>query len=181
MSFLGSKTTTHAIVSPPPPPPPTLFLSIHPRLGPKMTQRLAGVAGTQEWQGFEREARPYLDVFAAERDKLVYLTSDSPDTLTTWDRSAVYIIGGIVDRNRLKGATYTKAQAQGIATARFPLQEYVTLGSTHVLAVNHVFDILLEFQRTNDWRTAFGAVLPQRKSPSWKPPGEETGQGEWRR
>ena len=132
------------------------------------------MAGTQEWQGFEREVRSYLDVFASERDKLVYLTSDSPHTLTTWDRSAIYIIGGIVDRNRLKGATYTKAQAQGIATAKFPLHEYVTLGSTHVLAVNHVFDILLEFQRTNDWRAAFGKVLPQRKIPNWKADGEPT-------
>lgn len=131
---------------------------------------MSGLAGTQSWQGFVRDPRPYLDAFADEREKLVYLTSDSPNTLITWDRGTIYIIGGIVDRNRLKGATYDKALAQGIATARFPLQEYVTLGSTPVLAVNHVFDILLEFQHTNDWRAAFAKILPQRKSPNLKEP-----------
>lgn len=140
-----------------------------------MEKRLSGLAGTQSWQGFAREPRPYLEAFAGEREKLVYLTSDSPNTLTTWDRSAIYIIGGIVDRNRLKGATYEKALAQGIATARFPLQEYVTLGSTPVLAVNHVFDILLEFQHTNDWRAAFAKVLPQRKGPEMKGSSSEAG------
>lgn len=140
-----------------------------------MEKRLSGLAGTQSWQGFAREPRPYLEAFAGEREKLVYLTSDSPNTLTTWDRSAIYIIGGIVDRNRLKGATYEKALAQDIATARFPLQEYVTLGSTPVLAVNHVFDILLEFQHTNDWRAAFAKVLPQRKGPEMKAPSEAGG------
>lgn len=50
----------------------------------------------------------------------------------------VYIIGGIVDRNRLKGVTYKKAQEQGIATAKLPLDKYVEMGaSTRVLTVNH--------------------------------------------
>ncbi|GAB5030465.1 rna (guanine-9-)-methyltransferase domain-containing [Nannochloropsis oceanica] len=142
------------------PSPCTIYLT---ELGPSMEKRLSGLAGTQNWHGFVREPRPYVEAFAGEREKLVYLTSDSPNSLTKWDRGAVYIIGGIVDRNRLKRVTYEKALVQGIVTARFPLQEYVTLGSTPVLTVNHVFDILLEFQHTNDWRAAFAKVLPQRK------------------
>jgi tRNA (guanine9-N1)-methyltransferase len=50
----------------------------------------------------------------------------------------VYIIGGIVDRNRLKGATYNRAIADGIATAKLPLDDYLQMGSaTRVLTVNH--------------------------------------------
>jgi tRNA (guanine9-N1)-methyltransferase len=41
--------------------------------------------------------------------KLVYLTSDAEHTLETLDDNTAYIIGGIVDRNRLKGVTYNKA------------------------------------------------------------------------
>lgn len=60
----------------------------------------------------------------------------------------VYIIGGIVDRNRLKGATYEKASAQMIATARLPLQEFVDMGAyTRVLTVNHGKNHKLEFSR----------------------------------
>jgi tRNA (guanine9-N1)-methyltransferase len=131
-----------------------------------------------------------MDIFPPER--LVYLTAESPCELETLDPSAVYIIGGIVDRNRLKGATFKKAvvkymlvptrrsvtkcsfhdvngfpnQAQGIKTAKFPLQKHVTLESSRVLAVNHVFDIILKFLDLNDWEKSFLAVLPSRKKPT---------------
>ena len=50
----------------------------------------------------------------------------------------MYIIGGIVDHNRLKGVTYAKATQQGIATAKLPLDKCVAMGSaTRVLTVNH--------------------------------------------
>lgn len=50
----------------------------------------------------------------------------------------VYIIGGIVDRNRLKGISFKKAIAQDIDTARLPLDENLCMGqSTRVLTVNH--------------------------------------------
>lgn len=50
----------------------------------------------------------------------------------------VYIIGGIVDRNRLKGITYKKAEEQGIETGKLPLDQVVEMGgATRVLTVNH--------------------------------------------
>lgn len=79
------------------------------RLGPRLRKLLKNVTGVEEWLGFHIETRSYLDLFPP-KEKLVYLTSDSPHTLTAWDRSATYIIGGIVDRNRLKGATMRKAE-----------------------------------------------------------------------
>jgi tRNA (guanine9-N1)-methyltransferase len=42
----------------------------------------------------------YLKVFPKE--ELVYLTSDSPNEIQTLDSQKVYIIGGLVDHNRLK-------------------------------------------------------------------------------
>jgi len=95
--------------------------------------------------------------------KLVYLTSDAEETLETLDDNTAYIIGGIVDRNRLKGVTYNKARHQNISTAKLPIKENYSLSSTHVLTVNHVFNILLEFRHTNCWKTAIQNVMPQRK------------------
>ncbi len=49
-----------------------------------------------------RDERSYLDVFADRRSSLVYLTADSPNELPELSADDVYIIGGIVDRNRHK-------------------------------------------------------------------------------
>jgi tRNA (guanine9-N1)-methyltransferase len=67
----------------------------------------------------------------------VYLTSDSPNTITSLDRSKVYVIGGLVDHNRYKGISYERAVAAGVQTAKFPIAEYILLMTRHVLAVNH--------------------------------------------
>ncbi len=106
----------------------------------------------------------------ATQKKVVYLTSDSPNTLDQLQDGTVYVIGGIVDRNRLKRATINRAEGElKVETAKLPLQEYlltnnISMTTTKVLTVNHVFDILLKYrQHGNDWNKAFGEVLPSRK------------------
>ena len=71
--------------------------------------------------------------------------------------------GGIVDRNRLKGATHTKAIQQNIRTAKLPIKEYFTLCATHILTVNHVFEILLNYSISKNWKNAIELALPKRK------------------
>ncbi len=102
------------------------------------------------------------------KNDLVYLTSDSKNTLSELDNSKVYVIGGIVDRNRLKGATINKANVLGVQTARLPIDEYLKLCATKVLTCNHVFEILLKFKEHNDWKKALLDVLPARKDVSTK-------------
>ncbi len=95
---------------------------------------------------------------------IIYLSSDAEYTLDHLDDDKVYVIGGIVDRNRLKGTTEQKAQALGIKTAKLPIEEYLKLVATKVLTVNHVFDILLKYRtHGNDWKKALLDVLPARK------------------
>ena len=119
--------------------------------------------------GVRSDARDYMSLF--EKGKLVYLTADSPNVLKSLDREKVYIIGGIVDHNRMKGCTYAKAQTQGIATARFPILEHCTIdkSASRVLTVNHTFDILLNFHATSSWPEAFLRGIPQRKGFRVKP------------
>ncbi|KAJ9075504.1 tRNA methyltransferase 10, variant 2 [Entomophthora muscae] len=52
------------------------------------------------WQGIDFHEKPYEEVFAKE--DLVYLTADSDNVISTLDETKVYIIGGIVDKNRHK-------------------------------------------------------------------------------
>ena len=85
---------------------------------------------------FTGSSKSYIDLF--KKNSLVYLTADSSTIITKLRRDKVYIIGGIVDRNRLKGITYEKAVAQGIETAKLPLDAVVEMGAaTRVLTVNH--------------------------------------------
>jgi Trm5-related predicted tRNA methylase len=46
-----------------------------------------------------KEERQYSEVF--DKSKIVYLSPDATDVLQTVDEDAVYIIGGIVDDNKL--------------------------------------------------------------------------------
>ena len=100
---------------------------------------------------------------AGAKKQLVYLSSDAEETIETLDVNCAYIIGGIVDRNRLKGITHEKAVAQGIRTVKLPIKENFGLGATHILTVNHVFEILLNYGASGGWRQAMELVLPQRK------------------
>ncbi|KAL7532167.1 hypothetical protein ACHAWF_004047 [Thalassiosira exigua] len=105
--------------------------------------------------------------------KLVYLTGDSPNTLTTLDDDATYVVGGIVDRNRFKRIALDRAEALrsrrpalNVETARLPLEENFDFrGSTRILTCNHVFEILLKYRENgyDDWTGAISAVLPGRK------------------
>lgn len=121
------------------------------------------------WLAVSTSSEDYLSnpLFSKEKvegkKQLVYLTSDGEETLQALSPSEAYIIGGIVDRNRLKGITFEKAKAQGIRTAKLPIKEYMALTATHILTVNHVFEILLTFQQSQNWKETLDQVIPKRK------------------
>jgi len=101
--------------------------------------------------------------FENEKENLVYLTADSPNTIDTFDETKIYIIGGIVDKNRYKNLTLEKANKQNIATARLPINENIKMSSRKVLTVNHMFKIIVNFLETKNWEKSLMDVLPQRK------------------
>lgn len=98
-----------------------------------------------------------------ENPSLVYLTSDSPNTLTHLSPNTSYIIGGIVDKNRHKGICYKRACERGIPTAKLPIGEFMEMQSRTVLTVNHVVEIMLKWLETKNWGDAFLQVIPKRK------------------
>ncbi|KAI6846291.1 hypothetical protein KC332_g5029 [Hortaea werneckii] len=122
----------------------------------------------------------YADLSDADKKKLqedgevVYLTSDSPHTLTEMKPYSTYIIGGLVDKNREKGICYKRAceaaekcKVEGrkmeIKTAKLPIGEYLEMSSRKVLATNHVNEIMLKWLECGDWGEAFMRVIPKRK------------------
>ena len=66
------------------------------------------------------------------------MDADAEDELSELEPSKAYIIGGIVDRNRYKGLCRTKAESDGIKTARLPIGDYVKLHAAPVMTVNQV-------------------------------------------
>lgn len=76
------------------------------------------------------------------KENLVYLTADSPHVITELDPSDIYIIGGIVDRNRYPNLTLDKANKDAIRHGKLPIGDYMKLQTSCVLAVNHVLDIV---------------------------------------
>ncbi|PXF43893.1 tRNA (guanine(9)-N1)-methyltransferase [Gracilariopsis chorda] len=99
-----------------------------------------------------------------DKKRLVYLTHDAEDVLETLDPSDVYVIGGLVDRNRLKGVTRQKADALSLRSARLNLNENISIQhGTPVLTVNHCVEILLHTANGLSWKDAYLKVLPLRK------------------
>lgn len=106
----------------------------------------------------------YTELF--DKDKLVYLTADSENTIEKFEDDKIYIIGGIVDRNRHKNICLNKAKEQGIAHGKFPIKENVNIGDySTVLTVNQVVSVILAVKKyDNDWERALKETLPHRKT-----------------
>lgn len=130
-------------------------------------QNLMNVSGFHEWttKAFSYTNKSLEIVYKDRLEDVVYLTSDADETIEELDNTKIYVIGGIVDRNRLKRAAITRAEKLGIQTAKLPLEKYLQkMKTTKVLTTNHVFSILLKYREYgNNWEKALLDVLPQRK------------------
>ncbi|XP_029382486.1 tRNA methyltransferase 10 homolog A isoform X1 [Echeneis naucrates] len=117
--------------------------------------------GWVNWKDITIKTEHYSEIVAKE--DLIYLTSDSPNVLEELDQKRAYVIGGLVDHNHHKGITFERAKELGIHHAQLPLSSFVKMNSRKVLAVNHVFEIILAYLEKSSWQEAFFTVLPQRK------------------
>ena len=134
------------------------------------------LSGKEFWRFTSWDPRHLTEIYPKE--KIVYLTSESENVLDDVVDDKVYVIGGIVDHNRLKGITHEDATKRGLYTARLPLDKYVDMQSRKVLTVNHVFMILLGVLNTHDWSKTLSAVLPKRKDPHFKKDSENEEENE---
>ncbi|KAI0536241.1 tRNA-methyltransferase-domain-containing protein [Xylaria digitata] len=118
------------------------------------------------------QSSPTAEMEAEDVDKsIVYLTADSPYTLDRLEPNTCYVVGGIIDKNREKGLCYRIAREKNVRTAKLPISEYMVLQHRHILATNHVVEIMLKWLETGDWATAFMDVIPTRKGGKLKTNG----------
>lgn len=101
--------------------------------------------------------------------QLVYLTADSPNTLTHLDKESVYIIGGLVDRNAQKGMCLKKANVRNpcISSSVVPrhLALYERMMERCVVIIQRVYpwfgkhDLFLRFSVQYSDSVLFGSCL----------------------
>jgi len=109
-------------------------------VGPLIRQKLEKIH-YDNWVGVSTHTVDILEAptndnaWIGDINRLVYLTSDAEEVIEDLDPNCCYIIGGIVDRNSLKGATLAKAKRLGIRTAQLPIKKHFALSATHVLTV----------------------------------------------
>ncbi|XP_059476636.1 tRNA methyltransferase 10 homolog A [Neocloeon triangulifer] len=105
--------------------------------------------------------KSYIDTF--DKEKIIYLSSESENILDKLEDDKVYVIGGLVDHNAHKGLCHKLAVEKGIKHAQLPIGEYLTLKGRRVLTIDHVFEILLNVSGGATWKDAFLKIIPKRK------------------
>ncbi|XP_063853887.1 tRNA methyltransferase 10 homolog A-like [Scylla paramamosain] len=122
--------------------------------------QMATQVGYENWD-VNFQSQHYRDIFA--KPDIVYLTSESANTLTEIDETKAYVIGGLVDYNRLKGHCLGLAEREGVATARLPLSDYLDMKSRKVLTIDQVFQVLVGVVEGCGWKEVLLSTLPLRK------------------
>src|SRR3990167_8390199 len=119
----------------------------------------------QNWPVEVHREPDFKKIYATPEDysQLTYLTGDCETDMTEYDASRVYIIGGIVDHNKLKNLTAGKAASLGIRVERFPLSKHISLKSSAILSINHSFEILVRKYNGQEWGQLLKEAIPERK------------------
>lgn len=103
----------------------------------------------------------YTEIFP--KDKLIYLTADSPKVMKAFDHDKIYIVGSMVDRKIKTGVSLARAKRLGLETAALPLEKYLLWNTgAKNLTLDQMMQILLTLKDTGDWKAALEFV-PKRK------------------
>ncbi|KAG5518652.1 hypothetical protein PMAC_002621 [Pneumocystis sp. 'macacae'] len=136
--------------------------------GGRLAERMKTILKSQymAWKGIEFLDEDYTVLYEKKgfkKEEFIYLTADSENIINELDKNKIYIIGGIVDKNRYKNLCLNKAKSQNIWTARLPIENYIKMISRKVLTINQVLEIMHQWIDIKDWEKAFLNVIPPRK------------------
>ena len=113
----------------------------------------------------DQTSKHFTEHFSREfaNKKLVYLSADADEEVTELEVGTMYILGGLVDRNRHKNLCHHRALELNIPQRRLPIGQYLNLKLAPVLTVNQCLEIMAQVYLGSSWRDAVEKVVPQRK------------------
>lgn len=98
------------------------------------------------------------------KQRLVYLSPHSRESLRNYSHDDIYILGAYNDRSTRLKVSNVKAENEGIRCYRLPLAENVIWGHGSMnLCLNQCSNMLHAVKATGDWQTAIQIGVPQRK------------------
>lgn len=100
---------------------------------------------------------------AYKKEDIIYLSGDVDVDMGEYEPDKIYIIGGLVEHNRLVNLTKNYSAKNGITARRLPLSRYLDLRACSLLNINHVFAILLKLHNGWSWPKAITTSVPSRK------------------
>lgn len=127
-----------------------------------------------KWEHITTHSSP--DIPAVFPDKrIIYLSPDADDVLDLIEPDAVYVVGGLVDRNkcvlhtilcfvvtrsgcRQNNASIDRANSLGVCARRLPIAEYAEVSRTDFFTISDVLKILSLFGECADWASVFGSL-----------------------
>ncbi|KAM6223988.1 tRNA methyltransferase 10 homolog C [Rhynchocyon petersi] len=105
--------------------------------------------------------KSHVDLFP--KDKIIYLTADSPNVMTSFKHDKIYIIGSFVDKNIRPGISLAIAKRLKLATECLPLDKYLQWETgTKNLTLDQMMRIMLCLKNNGGWEEALNFV-PKRK------------------
>ncbi|GBG31955.1 tRNA guanine9-N1-methyltransferase [Hondaea fermentalgiana] len=136
----------------------------------ELAERQGGGASWAEIGDFSIRSEPFHELYTP--GNAVYLSADATETITAFDPTKAYIIGGLIDRNKQKGAAQAKASHLGFPTAKLPMTEYFSQRERHdgkkVLTVDQVCNIIRDHRGSMSWDYALDLNVPNRLNAATK-------------
>jgi ribonuclease P protein 1 len=110
-------------------------------------------------------SKSYLDLFP--KQQLIYLSPHAQEVMTDYDHSAAFIIGGLVDRQKIICLSNEKAKHENIRSMRLPLDDLVKTHNIQslddVIRVLHDLKDATIYKQFIDWEKTLRQNLPKHK------------------
>ncbi|KAL0477964.1 tRNA (guanine(9)-N1)-methyltransferase [Acrasis kona] len=138
-----------------------VFLSFTSLVSP-VTDHLNKIEGSGNWI-LDKSSNHFTTHFSDRLEKMIYLTADSENELTTLEPGMCYVIGGIVDRNRHKNICLEEAIKYNVKTAKLPIGQFLKEMDYVIMTTNQCVSMLITYCQNKDWSAAVQQAIPQRK------------------